>query len=162
CTEGNSRERTRGRLGAGRHDAGDYPKRERPRPPGISNWKGLVRGVGVPQRSSRVAGWRSRRVLRAPDKVGRSRRTCRRRSRREALESAGGLTVHDIAADGRWLAVRDDITNALYVRPPGSSEDANLSWLDYSLANALSSDGQWVLFNEESAAVGQNYTVAYR
>ncbi len=49
--------------------------------------------------------------------------------RRVALESAGGLTIHDVARDGRWLATRDDQRDGIMVHTPESNEDRDLSWL---------------------------------
>jgi Tol biopolymer transport system component len=82
--------------------------------------------------------------------------------RREALESAGGLTLYDVAPDGRWLASRDDIGFSMSARPPGADADTNLSWLDFSEPVKLSADGRTLLFTEESGAVGTNYAVCLR
>ena len=81
---------------------------------------------------------------------------------RIALESAGGLTIQDIAADGRWLATRDDFFRDMPVLAPGATAERDLSWLDLSAAKALSSDGKVLLFSEESGSVGANYAVALR
>lgn len=81
---------------------------------------------------------------------------------REALESAGGLTLYDISRDGRWLAARDDINRTMRVKAPGAREDADLSWLERSKPATLSSDGRTLLFTEESGVVGNNYAVALR
>jgi Tol biopolymer transport system component len=81
---------------------------------------------------------------------------------RIALESAGGLTIQDIAADGRWLATRDDIFRDMPVLAPGATVERDLSWLDLSAAKALSPDGKVLLFSEESGSVGSNYAVAIR
>jgi len=82
--------------------------------------------------------------------------------RRQALESAGGLTIYDIAADGRWLAARDDISRNMFVKAPGAAAEANLSWLDFSSPVRLTKDGRTLLFTEESGAVGSNYAVCLR
>lgn len=81
---------------------------------------------------------------------------------RIALESAGGLTIQDVAADGRWLATRDDFFRDMPVLAPGETVERDLSWLDLSAAKALSSDGKVLLFSEESGSVGANYAVALR
>jgi Tol biopolymer transport system component len=84
------------------------------------------------------------------------------RKRRVALESAGGLTIHDVRADGRWLATRDDFFREMPVLAPGQSRERDLSWLDLSDPVALTSDGKTLLFTEESGSVGVNYAVCLR
>jgi hypothetical protein len=81
---------------------------------------------------------------------------------RIALESAGGLTILDVAPDGRWLATRDDFFRDMPVLAPGETVERDLSWLDLSAASALSPDGKMLLFSEESGSVGVNYAVALR
>jgi Tol biopolymer transport system component len=82
--------------------------------------------------------------------------------RRIALESAGGLTIHDIRADGRWLTTRDDFFREMQVFAPGQSRERDLSWLDLSDPGALTADGKTLLFSEESGSVGVNYAVCLR
>jgi eukaryotic-like serine/threonine-protein kinase len=81
---------------------------------------------------------------------------------RQALESAGGLTIHDVAPDGRWLATRDDIGWNMMVKAPGAHEEADLSWLDFSQPIAFSADGRTLLFTEQGGLVGNNYAVCLR
>ncbi len=82
--------------------------------------------------------------------------------RRVALESAGGLTIHDIRADGRWLTTRDDFFREMQVLAPGQARERDLSWLDLSDPAALTPDGKTLLFMEESGSVGVNYAVCLR
>ena len=82
--------------------------------------------------------------------------------RRVALESAGGLTIHDVRADGRWLATRDDFFREMPVLAPGQARERDLSWLDLSDPSALTLDGKSLLFMEESGSVGVNYAVCLR
>ncbi len=82
--------------------------------------------------------------------------------RRVALESAGGLTIHDVARDGRWLATRDDQRSGIMVHTPESRDDRDLSWLDLSEAAILSQDGRTVVFCEASAPMGNDYAVGLR
>ncbi|HQR68346.1 MAG TPA: hypothetical protein PLB02_13235, partial [Thermoanaerobaculia bacterium] len=82
--------------------------------------------------------------------------------RRVALESAGGLTIHDIRADGRWLTTRDDFFREMQVLAPGQARERDLSWLDLSDPVALTADGKTLLFMEESGSVGVNYAVCLR
>jgi serine/threonine protein kinase/Tol biopolymer transport system component len=81
---------------------------------------------------------------------------------RQALESAGGLTVHDVASNGRWLATRDDIRYIMMVKGPNAREEVDLSWLDFSVPQRLSSTGRKLLFTEKSGVFGDNYAVGLR
>jgi hypothetical protein len=80
--------------------------------------------------------------------------------RRVASQPPGGLTIQDVARDGRWLATRGDFRYAAMVHVPGAAEDRDLSWLNTSHARALSQDGQTLLFAE--TGVGANYAVCLR
>jgi len=83
-----------------------------------------------------------------------------RGKRRVAYEAPGGLTIQDVARDGRWLASRGDFRYAAMVHSPGTGEDRDLSWLGTSHARAISPDGRMLLFAE--TALGTNYTVCLR
>ena len=48
----------------------------------------------------------------------------RREARAASLQSAGGLTILDIAPDGRWLASRDDQWREILASPPARSRSA--------------------------------------
>ena len=84
--------------------------------------------------------------------------------RRIAYQAPGGLTIQDVARDGRWLATRLDYRYAAMVHTPGNAadrdEDRDLSWLNTSHARALSQDGHTLLFAE--TALGTNYAVCLR
>ena len=82
--------------------------------------------------------------------------------RRDALESAGGVTVQDVGTDGRWLVTRDDFLREMPVLAPGEKVEKDLSWLDLSDPIALSPDGKTLLFNESSGSVGVNYAACLR
>ena len=82
--------------------------------------------------------------------------------RRTALQSAGGLTIRDARADGRWLATREDFLQGMPVLAPGQAAESDLSWLDLSDRPVLSADGKTVLFTEESGTLGGNYVVCLR
>ena len=49
-----------------------------------------------------------------------------------ALTSPGDFTIHDVAADGRWLASREDIRLGVGARLAGDTADRDLSWLNQS------------------------------
>ncbi len=80
--------------------------------------------------------------------------------RRLAYEAPGGLTIQDVARDGRWLATRADFRYRAMVHVAGEAGDRDLSWLNTSHARALSQDGQTLLFAE--TALGTDYAVCLR
>jgi Tol biopolymer transport system component/predicted Ser/Thr protein kinase len=80
--------------------------------------------------------------------------------RRIASQAPGGLTIQDVARDGRWLANRVDYRYVAMVHSPGDAEDRDLSWLNTSHVRALSQDGQTLLFAE--TGLGSNYAVCLR
>ncbi|MFI5113629.1 MAG: protein kinase [Terriglobales bacterium] len=79
---------------------------------------------------------------------------------RIAYQAPGGITIMDVARDGRWLATRLDYRYVAMVHTPGDIEDRDLSWLNTSHVRALSQDGQTLLFAE--TALGTNYAVCLR
>ncbi len=82
--------------------------------------------------------------------------------RRTALESAGGLTIHDVRPDGRWLATRDDFLQGMPVLLAAQTTERDLSWLDLSDRPMLSADGKTIVFTEQSGSLGANYAVCLR
>ena len=88
--------------------------------------------------------------------------------RRIAYQAPGGLTIQDVARDGRWLATRLDYRYAAMVHTPGNvarrdrgqDNDRDLSWLNTSHVRALSQDGNTLLFAE--TGLGANYGVCLR
>jgi hypothetical protein len=78
------------------------------------------------------------------------------------LGAPGRLVVHDIARDGRWLAVREDLTFGVRARVPGQEEERELSWLGSAGARALSGDGRWLLMVDVGAGGGSEYGVVLR
>ncbi len=82
--------------------------------------------------------------------------------RRTALQSAGGLTLLDIAPDGRWIASRDDQWRDTPGLAPGADRERNLAWLDLTYAVALTPDGKTFLFTEESGSMGSGYATCIR
>ncbi|HXI04340.1 MAG TPA: hypothetical protein VNI57_14305, partial [Candidatus Saccharimonadales bacterium] len=81
---------------------------------------------------------------------------------RPALQSAGGLTLHDVLPGGKWLVTRDDQQRAMRGRGPGETAERDLAWMELSSAEALSNDGETLLFTEEGTAAGVNYAVCLR
>jgi eukaryotic-like serine/threonine-protein kinase len=80
---------------------------------------------------------------------------------RKVLTVPGGLTMQDIAPDGRILATVD--VERLALEWSGKDKKVrDLSWYDWSIAKDISPDGQWVLFEEGSEPAGPNDAVAIR
>ncbi|MFN7976628.1 MAG: protein kinase [Vicinamibacterales bacterium] len=72
------------------------------------------------------------------------------------------LLVHDVAADGRWLAVREDLTIGVKVRVPGDDGERELGWLGSSNARSLSADGRQLLMVDIGLRSGPDYGVILR
>ena len=81
---------------------------------------------------------------------------------RLAFHSLGGVTLQDIAPDGRVLLTRDEQRAGIMSLAPGATHERDLSWLDWSLPVALSPDGNQLLFDEQGQQSGATYTVAIR
>ncbi len=81
---------------------------------------------------------------------------------RLAFRTLGGVTLQDIASDGRVLMTRDEQRAGIMGAGPGATKEKDLSWLDWSLPVDISSDGKTLLFDEEGEESGPNYTVAMR
>jgi hypothetical protein len=80
---------------------------------------------------------------------------------RVLLRIPGGLTLHDIAPDGRVLLSFDaDRVGMKGARDGGSERD--LSWLGWTIAQAISPDNKWVLFSEQGEPAGSDYILAMR
>lgn len=73
----------------------------------------------------------------------------------------GGVTLQDIAADGRLLVTLD--FERLAMEWAGKDKKVqDLSWYDWSIAKDISPDGQSVLFEEGGEPAGRNNAVAIR
>ena len=81
---------------------------------------------------------------------------------RSALQSAGGITIHAVLPDGRWLVTRDDIGRRMLALAPGAAGERDLSWLELSRVADLSADGTTLLFTEEGTVAGVNYAACIR
>ena len=57
----------------------------------------------------------------------------------------GRFIVFDVARDGRWLAVREDLSLGVRGRVPSQETERDLSWIGSTGARALSADGAWLL-----------------
>jgi DNA-binding winged helix-turn-helix (wHTH) protein len=81
---------------------------------------------------------------------------------RLAYHALGGVTLQDIAPDGRVLLTRDENRAGMVGLAAGASKEQDLSWLDWSLPANLSRDGKTLLFDEQGEQSGPTYTVATR
>jgi hypothetical protein len=77
------------------------------------------------------------------------------------LRIPGGLTLHDIAADGRVLLSFEDERFGMRGAREGGTE-SDLSWLGWTIPEAISPDQKWVLFSEQGEPAGNGYIVAMR
>jgi hypothetical protein len=85
------------------------------------------------------------------------------RGRQRLVErDAGALTLQDVARDGRVLLASTLQRGAIGALLPGETRERDLSWLDNSVAYALSADGQTILFGESGQGGGQRYGVYIR
>ena len=81
---------------------------------------------------------------------------------RTVLDLPVGITLQDIAADGRVLVALNSKRLALSFSTLGSKSDVDLSWHDWNVATDISRDGEFVLFGDASEAAGPGYAVALR
>ncbi len=81
---------------------------------------------------------------------------------RLAFRALGGVTLQDIAPDGRVLMTRDEQRASIMGMARGATKERDLSWQDWSLPVDISRDGKALLFDEQGEQTGPNYTVAMR
>ncbi len=77
------------------------------------------------------------------------------------LRAPGGVTLQDMASDGRILVTRDEQRVGMMALAPGNKEK-EISWRDWSVPTDISGDGNTVLFDEQGVESGPTYTVAVR
>jgi DNA-binding winged helix-turn-helix (wHTH) protein/Tol biopolymer transport system component len=81
---------------------------------------------------------------------------------RRVLSVAGGLSLRDVAPDGRVLLTRDNERLGIQFMGPGDKDVRDLSWKDWSIAMDISHDGKEILFGEEGENSGSSYQVGLR
>ncbi len=81
---------------------------------------------------------------------------------RKILTAAGGLTLQDVASDGRVVASFDNERVAMDWSGKDPNKVQDLTWYNWTIAKDISRDGQWVLFEESSEPAGSNYAVGIR
>ncbi|MEX1246336.1 MAG: protein kinase [Thermoanaerobaculia bacterium] len=72
---------------------------------------------------------------------------------RTILRLPGTFRLYDISPDGRFLMERVLAHGEIFGRAPGETTERPLSWLDFSKASDLSSDGRYVLIEEPGHGV---------
>ncbi len=80
---------------------------------------------------------------------------------RKVLALPAGMTLEDVAPDGRALVSLDSERLAMALTPR-NGRPIDLSWHDWSIAKDISPDGQSVLFEDSSEAAGNQYSIAVR
>ncbi len=80
---------------------------------------------------------------------------------RKVLALPGGMTLEDVAPDGRVL-VSLDVERLALATIARDGKPADLSWHDWSIAKDISRDGESVLFEDSSEAAGNHYSIAIR
>jgi hypothetical protein len=81
---------------------------------------------------------------------------------RQVYAFAGGILLHDITKNGSVLLSRDNIRCGILGKGPGETQERDLTWLDWSIPQAISKDGKTLLFEEENQSVGRDYAVCIR
>jgi Tol biopolymer transport system component len=76
------------------------------------------------------------------------------------LAVPGRFIPYDHTSDGRWLAVREDLSFGVRARVPGADHERELSWLGSVGVRSMSEDGQWLLMVDNAA--NANYGVVLR
>jgi serine/threonine protein kinase len=80
---------------------------------------------------------------------------------RTVLKIPAGLTLQDMAPDGRVLVSRDTERTAM-ATAAREGKAVEISWHDWDIAKDISPDGQSVLFEDASEAAPPNYLVDIR
>lgn len=80
---------------------------------------------------------------------------------RKVLDLPAGMTLEDVAPDGRAL-ISMDAERLAMATTARDGTPVDISWHDWSVAKDISRDGQSVLFEDSSEAAGAQYSVAVR
>ncbi len=81
---------------------------------------------------------------------------------RPVLRVPGSLVLDDIAPDGRVLLQQQEARRLIVGVTPGSLQERDLSWLDWSNGRDLTPDGRWLLIDEQGEGGGPNYSIYIR
>jgi len=80
---------------------------------------------------------------------------------RRVLDLPAGMTLEDVAPDGRALVSMDTERLAM-ATAARNGKPVDISWHEWSIAKDISRDGQSILFEDASEASGPHYSVAIR
>jgi len=81
---------------------------------------------------------------------------------RTLLRVPGGVTLQDVAPDGRVLISFDNERLSMEAVGPGFADGRDLTWYDWTIAKEISRDRTQILFEESSEPAGVNYAVCIR
>ncbi len=81
---------------------------------------------------------------------------------RDLLHIPGRLHLFDISKDGQVLIANEATRQEVYGHRVGQERDVDLSWFDWTLGRALSTDGKWAVLEEDGEGGGPDYTVFLR
>jgi len=81
---------------------------------------------------------------------------------RVVLTVPGTLRLYDVAQDGRVLLSLDNEHVGVKAFAPGQNAERDLSWSGWTIADDISRDDNWLLFDEESVIAGSGYIVGMR
>ena len=74
----------------------------------------------------------------------------------------GNLILQDVRTDGSMLICRDSRRREIIALPQGQTREQDYSWFDWSYVRDISDDGSLMVFEEEGAGGGPNYSVYIR
>jgi serine/threonine protein kinase/Tol biopolymer transport system component len=74
----------------------------------------------------------------------------------------GNLILHDMDENGKILITRDSRRREISFKAPGETRERDMSWFDWSFSRGLSDDGRTLVFEEQGAGGGPNYSVFLR
>ena len=81
---------------------------------------------------------------------------------RTLANAPGSLNLQDITPDGRVLLVHGTARPSIMALAPGTTEERELTWLDFSWVMDISRDGRTNQFNEQGGGGGPGYAVYLR
>ncbi|HEY4492835.1 MAG TPA: protein kinase, partial [Acidobacteriota bacterium] len=82
--------------------------------------------------------------------------------KRVVFAMAGNLVLHDALSTGEVLLTQDDRRREMIGLAKGEKMERDLSWFDWAFPRDISDDGKVVLFEEQGAGGGHNYSVYLR
>ncbi|MGE5178385.1 MAG: protein kinase domain-containing protein [Bacteroidota bacterium] len=135
--------------------------------PAVIDRNGNLRTLSTGWSSTRGIAWSpdGREVLFAAfrDGAGRSlHRVSLDGTERRVLEIPGSLTLLDVSRQGAALVMLENERARMQWLGPGDASPRDLTWLDWSLARAISDDGMKILFDETNVGGGALYSVYTR